>query len=421
MVRITNFSAIEVVDDSFVGLIIKDNKVEFRYPVYYHFETTNFDKDDVLDLLRTIAIAKTPSRLVEDSLSKRRNYADYAFNSYVWIIEDFLKNGLYQDKEKLYKYNQPGKINWKKTLQQKGLLSKDHVFFPRIVNEVRSNRENKIGEIHRYCIWKSIHFLGWLYGLDELTIEKPFYSSILLNEYLNTIQQELDNSYNDDKRQLLSHMKDVLIGLDETGERESIVFGVDSYHYIFERLVDSVFGSENTENYNPTFSWTLKYPSEKSNISGPTMRPDSILRHEGNIYIIDSKFYRYGSSLDYSYTNGLPEANSITKQILYGSYVKEKVGNGIGVYNAFILPYDSQSETAKKNIRESHSFIYVGNVQSDWKKEETYSTIHTFLIDLRYLIHEWQNTSHEQDRRIFCEEILKSCNSNESAKVDSGQ
>ena len=49
-------------DDSFVGLRIKGNDIHFFYPESYRFdEESESVRSDIIDLLRTISIAKTSS------------------------------------------------------------------------------------------------------------------------------------------------------------------------------------------------------------------------------------------------------------------------------------------------------------------------------------------------------------------------
>ena len=144
-------------------------------------------------------------------------------------------------------------------------------------------------------------------------------------------------------------------------------------------MIDSIFGTENVESYYPKFEWHLKYSSRKDGLTGPTVRPDTIMRYSetNDIYVIDSKFYRYGS-LDLSQTRGLPEAASIIKQITYGSYIKSEYPDST-IYNVFILPYDSKSASAGIIEDEYKQLVYIGNVSSSWRNSMTYGTIYAFL------------------------------------------
>ena len=106
------------IDDSFVGIKIRNSQIDFYYPETYEFDETSIEKsrNDVLAILQTISIAKTHSNSrikVESSFS---NNEAIPLLSYLWIIRDYLMNGFYINREKVLKKNQRGKVDWKRTL-----------------------------------------------------------------------------------------------------------------------------------------------------------------------------------------------------------------------------------------------------------------------------------------------------------------
>ena len=387
-------------DNSFVGIRIIGNEVHFYYPESYHFDPDSYDKDDVLDLLKTISIAKSKSQMDTTANNAREYETELALLSYVWIIEDYLKNGYYSSVKKVIKENERGKINWKKTFHQMPIISGSNVVYNDIFVETKSPQESVLVEAYRYCVKKSITMLGWLYGISKESIETAPDSELKETEYIFAIREELSRTFDDEKRSRLTHMENVILGLDEIDVDNNIVYGVDTYHYVFERMIDRIFGTENAADYYPTFRWNLKYSKSDTGLSGPTIRPDTIMKdgQSQDIYIIDSKFYRYGAN-DLSQTKGLPEAASIVKQIMYGSYVSSMSG-AENVYNVFMLPYNSKGHSVLEVAPEKYGeqLLYVGNVESDWEADKTYGRIYTFLIDLKYVIKTYNRIAHENDR-----------------------
>ena len=116
--------------------------------------------------------------------------------------------------------------------------------------------------------------------------------------YLSTINTELSHTYDDTKKTRLQHMKNVITGLDEeVVQTREIVYGVDSYDYVYERMVDSMFSNiTNIKDFYPTAEWDLiveENPKESSKL-----RPDTVLEQRKdngrkNLYILDAKYYRY--------------------------------------------------------------------------------------------------------------------------------
>ena len=101
-------------DDSFVGLKVKNDRIDFYYPESYSLsdisDVKNFRKD-VISIINTIGIAKTLSSdktKIETSLADK---SAFALHSYLWIIKDFLANGIYINREKVLKRNQRGRAH----------------------------------------------------------------------------------------------------------------------------------------------------------------------------------------------------------------------------------------------------------------------------------------------------------------------
>jgi len=385
-------------DNSFVGMKIKGNQIHFYFPESYHFDADDFERDDFLDLLKTISIAKSSSADMAETFDSHKKESELALLSYIWILEDYLKNGYYINSEKILRANQRGKVNWKRTFQQQPIISGRNIVYPQLMTEVKSPQDTILVEAHRYCVKKSANLIGWIYGVTPNAIEAAANADKMVPRYLAAIKSELDCTFDDEKHSRLEHMEKVLIGLDETSDDSNIVYGVDNYHYVFERMIDSIFGTEKVAEYYPTFTWHLKYSQKVDGLAGPTIRPDTIMKTgtEDDIYIIDSKFYRFGS-FDLSQTKGLPEASSIVKQITYGAYVQSEYPNN-KIYNVFILPYNAQSANAKLIEETDKNLVYIGEVSSSLESDKTYGHIYTFLVDLRHVVKTWNRMVHEEDR-----------------------
>ena len=395
------------VDDSFVGLKTIGNDIHIYHPECYAMDIDSAGiRDDILALLRTVSIAKTTSTEYSKVFNSHNADGDFALFSYIWIIKDYLSHGFYVNREKIYKINENGKINWKKTMQSDPIVSKKNIVFPNITVERKSDIDNILVEIHKYCVKKSIDYIGWLFNLNSSYIEVPRFTISRKKLYLDTIKQELDHTFVDEKKVLLNHMKNVLNGLDENSNNKDFVYGVDSYYYIFERMIDSIFGNvANISDFYPSAKWQLvKYNYKETESS--KLRPDTIILQDdkdGKIaYILDSKFYRFGFTGNES---DLPETTSIQKQITYGEYILKNSRENISkIYNAFLLPYDKN----KKVFQSEDNLQYIGFAKSTWKDNDTsHEIIHAFLIDLKHVIKTWNQVNHVDDVNKLIEEILE--------------
>lgn len=387
-------------DDSFVGLKIKGNEIHFYYPEAYHFEEDSKDlRNDIIAILSTIKIAKTQSKEKDELYTNRDNVSDFALDSYLWIIYDYMRNGYYVNREKEYKLNQKGKINWKRTLDTNPIISKsNNVIYNNVVVETPTNVDNIIVEIHKYCLKKSIDSIGWLFNLNSNFINVMAFNDTKKNYYLSALRKELNHTFDDDKKRRLIQFENVLKGLNAKLDNKDLVYGVDTYYYIYERMIDRVFGNEDVSKFYPKGEWyILKSDGAFEKKDSSDLRPDTILIHDyngqKNAYILDSKFYRYGIT---DIESDLPSTSSIQKQVAYGDFVKTNKKNEFdNIYNAFLIPFDKKYDNRFKT---DENLVYIGFSKTNISnKNNSHEFVHTFLIDLKHVITTWNKLNHDFD------------------------
>ena len=395
-------------NESFVGIKIKGNDVYFYYPEAYDLDLNSKSlRNDVISILRTISIAKTSSKDRNELYTGRENLTEFALDSYLWVIFDYMKNGYYVNKEKIYQANHKGKINWKRTLDTNPIISKKkQIIYNDIIAETSSSTDNIIVEIHKYCLKKSIDSIGWLFNLNSNFIKVGKMTEHLKTMYLVTLKKELSHTFDDSKKMRLKRFLDVLQGLDAKIEDRDFVYGVDSYYYVFEKMIDKIFGNRDVKEFYPKGKWYLTSNEFKPK-DGSDLRPDTILVNEidgkKNAYILDSKYYRYGTTGD---ENDLPGTSSIQKQISYGDFVKnsKKDEHFDNIYNAFLLPFNKSEEIFKSN----ENMVYIGFAKTDTNDNRfKHEVVHSFLIDLKHVIDTWNHIYHEEDVKVLVEEIEK--------------
>lgn len=391
-------------DDSFVGLRIKNNVIDFYYPETYNLNKNSLEelRQDILSILNTISLAKTHSDSKVRIESTFSNTDVLPLLSYLWMIRDYLQNGFYVNKEKIFKTNQRGKVNWKRTLNTQPIISERNIVYKDIVVEVKNTLDNIIVEINKYCAKKSIDFLGWLFGFkDSSFIQMPPFQSSLKSMYTDALLKELNKTFDDYKKLKLNHMLNIVQGLSDDDNSNELVYGVDSYYYIYERMIDSIFGNQDASKFNPSANWYLTDNNEPFESS--KLRPDTILVKNKTAYILDSKYYRYGFTGN---KDDLPETTSIQKQITYGDFIKQnRLDDNIRhIRNAFILPYNKYSN--KLNL--SNILEYIGYSKTDYRAgEDEHDIVHAFLIDLKYVIDTWNRRNHYEEISSLVNEIEK--------------
>lgn len=387
------------VDDSFIGIKIKNNVIDFYYPNTFNLDEENI-RYDILSILSTISIAKTLSSEKIKIESSYSNNESLALVSYLWILKDYLINGFYINREKIYKTNQNGRVDWKRTLNTEPIISNGNVIYKDIIVQVHNADDNLIGRIHKYCVKKSIDFIGWLFGINSSNFIEilPFNKSL----YINTLKKELSKTFDDVKRLRLKHMLMIIEGLNDDHKQDEIVYGVDSYYYIFEKMIDRIFGSINANKFNPRAKWHLK----RNNYIGKSaskLKPDTILIKDNIAYVIDSKYYPFGYTAD---DRDLPETTSIQKQITYSEFIeKNKLSEEIkNIRNAFILPYNKY----KNKFGFNNNLEYIGYSKTDYKdNDKAHEIVYAFLVDLKHVIKTYNKFEHNDDIENIVKEIEK--------------
>ena len=69
-------------------------------------------------------------------------------------------------------------------------------------------------------------------------------------------------------------------------------YGTHRFEYVWENMIDFVFGENNKDYYFPHATWTLIEESKERQSSA--LEPDTIMLFENNAYILDAKYYKYG-------------------------------------------------------------------------------------------------------------------------------
>lgn len=402
--------------DKFVGLKYINNKLEIHFPVgyerpeiYYNLtdktEIENQTKKDIACLIGILSsFGKKEKMLKLSDLFSKTEEVDFPIHAYIFIIKDFLNNGYFKEKEKVYKKSQTGKVSWNRTIKQikPQFVNENPIYLEFITQHTNYNEEELISQIHKFCIHESFSKLGFL-----ISSFKPEKSKLKFNKNLfsSIIKMRGAKTFNQETLLLFKNMLDLINYLDNTNENESFIFGTNSFHHIFEQMVDSLFGEPDKENFYPKVFWNLNNSDKCFNFNGDSkrnsLRPDTIMitnrgTENQKIFVLDSKYYRYGETKN---PNHLPDSSSVVKQIAYAQYIENTEKNSIPndvkshiksdkIYNAFIMP-------GKKD----DDFKHIGYATSDYvlEDEKSYHKIHGILLDIRELI----NHHAKSNEKIF--------------------
>lgn len=389
--------------DKFVGLRFVDGKLSVHFPVGYEKPQAATEKQIRLDILNLISVLSsfgTPESVLNQAdIRLKPDQATFPIHAYLFVINDFLNHGYYQQKEQVYRRGNKGKINWSRTIKQirPQVVNENAVYLEFISQCTKHNEEELITQIHKFCVYESFNKLGYLFSSFV-----PAKAQIAFNRNLFTsiLRIKIAHTFNEKELLLFKNMLDIILYLDSSSDKENFIYGTNNFHHIWEQLVDFVYGEKDKEKFYPKVYWRLNGSksdfsfgnSEKRN----SLRPDTIMitnrgKENQKIFVLDSKYYRYGATKN---PNHLPDSASVVKQLAYAEYIDNKdnrnrlpadIRDNISdssIYSAFIMPAEN---SRPQNI----GYVSADYVLPQFSEEEKkpYHKIHGILLDIRTIMY----------------------------------
>lgn len=368
--------------DTFVGLRCDDGDISINFPLGFQISEKNKDLRKDIMLLFAILAANTERKDSEIlGLSNRFDDVEFPLQSYLYIIKDFFARGYYREREIIYGRGKTGKINWHRTIKAQQPYVQDYeVFYLDYITKSNVNKDNElITLIHEYCVYESFERIGWLFTClmpkkSRIAKKKKVFKSVLKEKMLHT--------FNDRNRSLFKHMLAITDYQGDKDADKNYRYGTYRFEYVWEKMINRVFGIENRSAYFPKTAWNIN----GKKFDNAPLEPDTIMVYRNNVYILDAKYYKYGVT---GIIKDLPGSVSINKQITYGEYVareekfKKLHGKDVKVFNAFLMPYNFLKGECIGNLK----MIKIGEATSSWKDDsEMYQKIQGILIDVKSLM-----------------------------------
>lgn len=395
-------------------------------------------RECVVNLFTVLSDPSLQEQIHQDSaistIAEERGETAFPMVSYLNVIRSFLDFGYLDEKEILYKKGANGKINWGRTIKAvRPAITEDEqnlVYLDFIARKVNYNEDTLITQVHKFCVHDALTKLGFLFGIEPS--EEPLLD-FDYDLFCNAINSKLAKTYNDHDLRLLADLARIVEYLaghkTENGKMaDDFYFGVNKFAPVWEAMVDKIFGKlpqgVAKDKFNPHLRWNdgcrdekLDESEEEIVLNDPkrsTLRPDTIMVMGESVYILDSKYYKYGLT---RFNSHLPGAESVCKQMAYAEYVETHWNEILGldssnathsqndalpkpIYNAFIMPCCAENVKEKfPNAVFSESGLFsmcrVGYIYGDWKnvKDENrpYHKIHCILLDMKSVMRNYAN------------------------------
>ncbi len=328
-------------EETFVGIRRENGEIRVQFPLGYapDMKDDRMLQRDIFLLLTTIrrTTAKMDSRLHLGQEGERRDA--FPLQAYLAVLLDFFERGYYRERETVYRTAKRGKIHWGKTIKtMRPFVQEDEVLYLDFVTrQSKSSERELITRIHEYCVYESFVNAGWLFlsGVPQ----KPKIP-LQKKKFLSVLHDRLTHTFDDKNRRLFRSMTEILSYRGNADGEDDFYYGTNRFEYVWERLVDEVYGIAEKTEFFPQTAWVIG----NTVTAGSHLKPDTIMVCGSEIYVLDAKYYRYGATMR---PGDLPESASVHKQITYGEYIDtqrrfaERYGEDLRIYNAFLMPYDA--------------------------------------------------------------------------------
>lgn len=370
--------------DTFVGICSDGEQIKVCFPVGYNLGKTEAEqKKDIQLLIRVLTrFSGIKEKMLPHLLANNPGTVNFPIQAYMTVLNEYYSRSYYTENENIFTVKGNGPKHWPRTIKTQKAYPQDDsfIYLTAVAQESRVDVANYITKINEFCVDEAHKKIGFLFSADR--VRKP---SIPFDEkrFIMALKEKLRSENNDKNKALFSGMIDMIQYVGRKGRNARFYFGTNDFEYVWERLIDFNFGEDNKNFYFPRTSW---YLGTEGKHAKSALEPDTIMKEDDKVFILDAKYYHYGDSKDPA---ELPRSTAINKQITYGEYVvtdpkfKDENGRAPSVYNVFLMPFNKDGKVfpSKENM------LHIGEARGDWKDSgASYERVLGILLDIKWMM-----------------------------------
>lgn len=391
---------------NFVGVVFVDDCVIKVYPKYIDlpddksFSETDEETQKQIEkhFSQVLRVIKILSSIRQDSSLNQQTQEKYNhLGMQIFLLEDYYRNGIYQNKETIIETNGEGEIGWDPTINETTAIIKNNkpYYVELQTINTRSNEFDYCKMLHESILCqcsqtlRKTGLLSYL-GMKPCEINgMPLSSFGDLNYIKYKLQQEIRTQFVTKKRNQLISLFTYITETNGNKSSNSIkLFGTNNFEHIWESVCKSVFDDLYNNKYrlknsflpsspkikqlipeylsnveklehekNKTLNelienavWEMRKDFNKFNTNDETfvygipkkprsgLTPDLITICNNNFYILDAKYYII--NINDFFIDNQPGIQDVSKQFIYANaFYKffEKAGFD-SLRNAFLMP-----------------------------------------------------------------------------------
>ena len=242
----------------YVGILFCKDRIIYVYPKYIDSVGTSVPKKEMIQVINVLRkYNKSKKEIIREYTGKEGRSNANILSLILFLIRDYLNNGLYSNEEEIIEINGSQDYLWQKTIDENyPIIKNNRPYYTEIYTS--RNEYNDNDYIHRLHSWiitdctRQLHEAGisdiYNYPVIELTTDKKrdFGDDTYI---LDCIENELRIQFDDHKIMLLKAMADYIIlsGKMQSGDSVMLLLGTRSFHTVWEDVCAKVFKSQRNE------------------------------------------------------------------------------------------------------------------------------------------------------------------------------
>lgn len=381
--------------EAFVGIYtssVHSGRVTiYSCPKYFDFdlekpytnEILNKVKDHMNLICRTIEKLRKEGKNFEDTEYQFSAYDNYSerknVNAYEladFIVNDYVINGLFYQRNKQQKINGKGVTKWPRTVSKlQPIIDNNEAIYINVINQFSTKDYSRLlTSIHRYIVNKCANFIQPLGKYENIELPECTYEfGDNLSDYYDYILTQLSYVYTNRDIALLK----ALASWCSISNFYKGFGGVTCYDRVWEYVTKEVWGNiHDTRSEKPNF-YINSSSGEKQAYEGSGEEIPDIIRvakieSKICIGIFDAKYYYPWKINKYKKDAkgciwGAPKNSDIVKQIAYFNNFKKTYGEELHYANAFLMPEFSSEICSALDIEKRDSnelYKYRGYVEN---------------------------------------------------------
>lgn len=192
---------------SFVGIIIKNNKVLFSFPKHYQVSDADINSVSCMKQILRIVSRKKASSGSFDKGEK----GEFPIKAYLGILSHFKKYGLYLANERYFFNGYEGNVDWNRTINKsnKVVQNKGIIYFPFVIKKSKDKRVF-ISECMEFALSDASKYKDFITSIIPYDLKEKNKKFSKLSYVINELKQLRSLYFKDIEKKLIQNLIDYM-------------------------------------------------------------------------------------------------------------------------------------------------------------------------------------------------------------------